>query len=209
MEVSNQLHAPSALPPESVPSTKWTGRRAGPGLGLDALEKRKISCTCRESWFDSQAGTLCWNMLSRFLRKLPEFIWVYWISEEWKRVSWNFCGLNAQIPLDKRKKPCMSDTTVTNKHFQIRIFNVSSFFFSATVKDVWKNHGFRQAVTTFHTSMHRTTTFNDINNLQSLLWPHLEIKIQNCMGPLHHSLLRYVWEFTLFCVLERPVQWTQ
>jgi hypothetical protein len=78
--------------------------------------------------------------------------------------------LNAEIPLNKRKKPCMSDTTVTNKHFQTKIFNVSSFFFGATVKDIRKNHGFRQAVSTLHTSMHRTTTtFNDINNLQRLL----------------------------------------
>jgi hypothetical protein len=63
----------------------------------------------------------------------------------------------------------MSDTTVTNKHFQTKIFNASSFFFGVTVKDIWENHGFRQAVSALHTSMKRTTAFKDINNLQRFL----------------------------------------
>jgi len=49
MELSGQLHAPSALPPGTNPSTHRTGRRVGSSLGLDVLENRKISCPDRDS----------------------------------------------------------------------------------------------------------------------------------------------------------------
>jgi hypothetical protein len=42
MEVSGQLHAPAALPPEKE---GWVGSRAV----LDAVVKRKIPSLCRES----------------------------------------------------------------------------------------------------------------------------------------------------------------
>jgi hypothetical protein len=39
MEVSGELHAPAALPPEKE---HWIGGRMGPRVGLDAVAKRKI-----------------------------------------------------------------------------------------------------------------------------------------------------------------------
>jgi hypothetical protein len=45
MDVSGQLHVPAALPP----GTHWIGGWVGPTAGLDAVEKRIISCLCRES----------------------------------------------------------------------------------------------------------------------------------------------------------------
>jgi hypothetical protein len=39
MEMSGQLHAPAALPPEEItPSTHWIGGWVGPGAGPDAVE---------------------------------------------------------------------------------------------------------------------------------------------------------------------------
>jgi hypothetical protein len=40
LEVSGQLHAPPALPPEKEhPGTHWIGRWVGPRAGLDDTEK--------------------------------------------------------------------------------------------------------------------------------------------------------------------------
>jgi hypothetical protein len=50
MEVSCQFHAPAALPPGNEPTVAieqegdWVGSKAG----LDDVEKRKISISCRE-----------------------------------------------------------------------------------------------------------------------------------------------------------------
>jgi hypothetical protein len=40
MEVSGQLHAPAALPPEKEPSVFIDKRLGGPRAGLDAVAKR-------------------------------------------------------------------------------------------------------------------------------------------------------------------------
>jgi len=48
MEVNNPLQDPIAL----ALGTHWTGGSVSPRAGLD-LEKRKISCPCRESNHDS------------------------------------------------------------------------------------------------------------------------------------------------------------
>jgi hypothetical protein len=40
MEVSSQLHAPSALPPKGQNGTHWTGRWVVPRAGLDVSEKK-------------------------------------------------------------------------------------------------------------------------------------------------------------------------
>jgi hypothetical protein len=50
MEVSGQLHTPAALPPrERAPGTHWIGGWVGPGAILDAVVKRKIPSSRRES----------------------------------------------------------------------------------------------------------------------------------------------------------------
>jgi len=49
MELSGQLQAPTALPPGTKPSTHRKERSLGPSLGLDVLEKRKISCPAWDS----------------------------------------------------------------------------------------------------------------------------------------------------------------
>jgi hypothetical protein len=36
-------------PAEKAPNTHWVGNWVGPGAGLDDVEKRNISCICRES----------------------------------------------------------------------------------------------------------------------------------------------------------------
>jgi hypothetical protein len=47
MEVSGQLQAPVALPPEKNPGTHCTGGWVGPSACLDVFEKAKIPCPCR------------------------------------------------------------------------------------------------------------------------------------------------------------------
>jgi hypothetical protein len=42
MEVSGQLHAPTALPPERARGTHWVGGLVGPRAGLDDVEKGKF-----------------------------------------------------------------------------------------------------------------------------------------------------------------------
>jgi hypothetical protein len=50
MGVSGQLHTPAALPPrERAHATHWIGGWVGPRAVLDAVVKRKISSTRRES----------------------------------------------------------------------------------------------------------------------------------------------------------------
>jgi hypothetical protein len=49
MEVGGQLHAPAALPPRKEPPIPIR-QEAGwaPEAGLDAVEQRKICCSCQE-----------------------------------------------------------------------------------------------------------------------------------------------------------------
>jgi hypothetical protein len=54
MEVSVQLHAPTALPP--VPVMYWKGSVVGPRTGLDTVEWRKVPCPCRQSYPGRPAG---------------------------------------------------------------------------------------------------------------------------------------------------------
>ena len=49
MEVRGQLHAPAALTPENKPGSHCVGGVLVPTVGLEVLEKRKISCICRYS----------------------------------------------------------------------------------------------------------------------------------------------------------------
>jgi hypothetical protein len=50
MEVSDQLHAPAALPPwERAPGTNWIGGWVGSRAVLNAVVKRKIPRPRRES----------------------------------------------------------------------------------------------------------------------------------------------------------------
>jgi hypothetical protein len=51
MEMSVQLHVPAALPPGT--NALERGGWVGPGAGLDAVERRTMSCPCRESNPDS------------------------------------------------------------------------------------------------------------------------------------------------------------
>jgi hypothetical protein len=41
MEMSGQLHAPTALPPGKAPGTHWIGGWVGSRADLDAMQKRK------------------------------------------------------------------------------------------------------------------------------------------------------------------------
>jgi hypothetical protein len=49
MEVSGQPHASTALLPEKASYTHWTGGCVDHRAGLESVEKRQISCCCRES----------------------------------------------------------------------------------------------------------------------------------------------------------------
>jgi hypothetical protein len=49
MEVSGQLHAPAALPPGKSPGTHWIAGWMGPRAVLNAVVKRKIPSSHRES----------------------------------------------------------------------------------------------------------------------------------------------------------------
>jgi hypothetical protein len=49
MEVSGQIYAPTALTPGKDPGIYWIGDWVGSRTGLDVLEKRRISCPCRDS----------------------------------------------------------------------------------------------------------------------------------------------------------------
>jgi hypothetical protein len=49
MEVSDQLHAPAALPPGKEPGTHWIGGWVGPRAVLNTVVKRKIPGPRRES----------------------------------------------------------------------------------------------------------------------------------------------------------------
>jgi hypothetical protein len=67
MEVSGQLHAMVTLLPgeEPLPSTYWIGGWVGLRSDLDNMEKRKISCPCRESNLSRQHVAIPTD-LSRF-----------------------------------------------------------------------------------------------------------------------------------------------
>jgi hypothetical protein len=50
MEVRGKLHAPAALPPgKAPPGTDCIGGRVGPRAGLDAVVRRKIPSSYRDS----------------------------------------------------------------------------------------------------------------------------------------------------------------
>jgi len=49
MEMSDQLHAPAALPTEKASSTHWEGGWVDLRQGLNAVAKRKIPCPCQKS----------------------------------------------------------------------------------------------------------------------------------------------------------------
>jgi hypothetical protein len=50
VEVTGQLHAPTALPPrERAPGTHWIGGSVGPRAGLDVVVKRKTPSRRRKS----------------------------------------------------------------------------------------------------------------------------------------------------------------
>jgi hypothetical protein len=51
-------------PGERAPGTHWIGGWVGPRAGLDAPEKRKISCPCRESKPSSEPRSLSLYRLS-------------------------------------------------------------------------------------------------------------------------------------------------
>jgi hypothetical protein len=82
MEVSGQLHAPAALPPEKdPPGTHWIGGWVGPRAGLDMVSKRPSPC--RESNPDRPAhsqslfrlsyvgpfGQITWMVISPYEHK--------------------------------------------------------------------------------------------------------------------------------------------
>jgi hypothetical protein len=58
MEVSSQLYAPAALPPRKEPQVPTDRRLGGHTAGLDAVAKRKIPNSCRESNLDRPASSL-------------------------------------------------------------------------------------------------------------------------------------------------------
>jgi hypothetical protein len=50
MKLSGQFNpSGSFTPEEGAPGTHWVGGCVDPRGGLDAVEKRKVFCTCRES----------------------------------------------------------------------------------------------------------------------------------------------------------------
>jgi hypothetical protein len=49
MEVSCELHDPGALPQGKTFGTYWVGGSVGLRASLNTMEKRKVSCLCRES----------------------------------------------------------------------------------------------------------------------------------------------------------------
>jgi hypothetical protein len=66
VEVSGQLHTLDAVPlVKAPPSTHWIGW-VGPKIGLDAVEKRKISCPYQQSNLAQPAHSLLLYQLSYF-----------------------------------------------------------------------------------------------------------------------------------------------
>jgi hypothetical protein len=49
MEVNSQFHSPATYLRGRATGTHWIGGGASPRVGLITMEKRKISCRCRES----------------------------------------------------------------------------------------------------------------------------------------------------------------
>jgi hypothetical protein len=78
MEVSGQLHAPTALPPgKEHPVPHWTEGWVGPRADLDAVAKRKISRTRQES------NPECLDSLARSLVAIPtELSRIFLINEK-------------------------------------------------------------------------------------------------------------------------------
>jgi hypothetical protein len=63
MEVSDQIYAPEALTQGKAPDTHQIGGWSSLGAGLNTVEKRKVSCPCRElNHYYSVIQSIVWSL---------------------------------------------------------------------------------------------------------------------------------------------------
>jgi hypothetical protein len=74
MEGSGQLRAPSTLSPQKSPRVPMKRRTYGPGVGLNVLEDRKISCCYRTPDRSAHSPTPTRTMLQAPISIKPTFI---------------------------------------------------------------------------------------------------------------------------------------